>query len=54
MRGLKRVVLMLIEVEVAMMAKVAELKQAVEDVFSHSPRDKHVKISWYIIFVVIC
>lgn len=36
------------EVQVPKTAAVAELKKAVEDVFSRQPKDKKVNISWYV------
>lgn len=35
------------EVVVARTATIAELKEAVEVVFSQLPRDTHINISWY-------
>ncbi|XP_010250176.1 PREDICTED: uncharacterized protein LOC104592485 isoform X2 [Nelumbo nucifera] len=42
----KLTILKLDDVEVARMASVAELKQAIEDVFSVSPKEEHSRISW--------
>ena len=35
------------EVQVARRATIAELKEAVEEVFSQPTKDKEIKISWY-------
>ena len=38
------------DVQVPKTATVAELKEAVEDVFSQLPMDKEINISWYVQF----
>ncbi|EEF35183.1 conserved hypothetical protein [Ricinus communis] len=43
------------EVQVSRMATVGELKQAVENVFTHSPEDDmHMNISWWHVWSHFC
>lgn len=42
----------LTDIEVIKTATIAELKEAVEAVFSHMPKKGPVKISWYICLLI--